>query len=208
MLQFDEEKMSKSVGNIRGLSGALDEYGRDALVMYFVQGHYRKPIEYSDRTLEQALAAVQRVRDFASRLEPDAAPPEGVEAYAERFFDALADDFNTPGALAVLFEWIAEANRRIDAGERFAAGALEEMLAVLGLENLLVKTVGRSATFTYSVDGTEALPDEDALRLLEEREQARSQRDFATADARRDELAARGWTIRDTPEGPHLVRSA
>src|SRR5919202_6417443 len=62
MLQFDEEKMSKSVGNIRALSGALDEYGRDALVMYFVQGHYRKPIEFSPQTLDQAARALGRIR--------------------------------------------------------------------------------------------------------------------------------------------------
>jgi cysteinyl-tRNA synthetase len=205
MLQFGDEKMSKSVGNIRSLAGALEEFGRDALVMYFVQGHYRKPIEFSEATLEQARSAVGRIRDFAARLDPDAGPPEGIEPYAERFFDALADDFNTPAALAVLFEWIGEANRRIDSGERLGAGALEEMLAVLGLEGLLARTVGRSDTMTWSTEGVE-LPDENALRLLEEREQARAGRDFATADARRDELAELGWEVKDTPQGPQLTR--
>ena len=206
MLQFGDEKMSKSVGNIRSLSGALDEYGRDALVMYFAQGHYRKPIEFSERTLEQAKAAVGRVRDFAARLDPDAGTPEGIEPYRDRFFDALADDFNTPAALAVMFEWIGEANGRIDAGERLGAGALGEMLQVLGLENLLERTVGRSDTLTWSMTGADAMPDENALRLLEEREQARGARDFATADARRDELAELGWVVRDTPQGPQLER--
>ncbi len=206
MLQFGDEKMSKSAGNIRSLSGALDEYGRDALVMYFAQGHYRKPIEFSERTLEQARAAVQRVRDFAARLDPDAGPPEGAEVYSERFFDALASDFNTPAALAVMFEWLGDANNRIDSGESFGPGPLEEMLQVLGLENLLRRTVGRSKTLTWSMVGGDQMPDEEALRLLEEREQARAARDFATADARRDDLAARGWVVRDTPQGPQLER--
>src|SRR5919202_1213742 len=102
MLQFGDEKMSKSVGNIRSLAGALEEFGRDALVMYFVQGHYRKPIEFSERTLEQARSAVDRIRDFARRLDGD--EPEDIEPYSDRFFAALADDFKTPAALAVLFD--------------------------------------------------------------------------------------------------------
>jgi cysteinyl-tRNA synthetase len=205
MLQFDTEKMSKSVGNIRSLAGALEEYGRDALVMYFAQGHYRKPVDFSEGTLAQASAAVGRIRDFAARLDPDGAAPAAVEPYAERFFDALADDFNTPAALAVVFDWISEANRRIDSGERFGAGVLEEMLAVLGLDNLLRRKAGRSVTLSWSVSGSE-IPEEEALRLLEEREQARVAKDFATADARRDQLAELGWDVRDSPEGPQLTR--
>jgi cysteinyl-tRNA synthetase len=190
MLQFGDEKMSKSVGNIRSLAGALEEFGRDALVMYFVQGHYRKPIEYSERTLQQARAAVQRIRDLVSRL--GGAEPDAIEPYRDRFFDALADDFNTPAALAVLFEWVSEANRRLDAGEAVGAGErLREMLWTIGMEDLLEGDAG---------------PDEEAQRLLEERERARAEKDFATADARRDQLAELGWVVRDTPQGPQLVR--
>src|SRR5215212_2434587 len=157
MLQFGEEKMSKSVGNIRSLSGALDEYGRDALVMYFSQGHYRKPIEFSERTLEQARAAVQRIRELVRRLSGD--EPPAAEPYAERFFDALADDFNTPAALAALFDWVGEANRRLDAGEEVGAGEqLSAMLYTLGLEDLLEQEAGAS---------------DEARRLMEEREAAR-----------------------------------
>jgi cysteinyl-tRNA synthetase len=160
--------------------------------MYFVQGHYRKPIEFSEETLEQAARAVDRVRDLIRRLDADAPEPDAIEPYAERFFDALADDFNTPAALAALFDWIAEANRRIDAGEAIGAGErLGEMLYTIGQEGLLEGEGGA---------------DEEAQRLLGEREQARAARDFATADARRDELAELGWVVRDTPRGPQLVR--
>ena len=186
------EKMAKSVGNVRLLHGALDEHGRDALLMYFVGGHYRQPIAFSGEALEEAGRAVARVRELVRRLEPDGEEPGELEAHAERFFDALADDFNTPAARAVLFAWVAEANRRIDAGERLAAGRLDEMLHALGLETLL------------EAPG-EAGPDAESLRLLEEREAARAQRDFGRADGLRDELAAKGWEIRDTPEGARLV---
>jgi len=191
MVRLEGEKMAKSVGNIFLLHEALEQAGRDALIMYFVSGHYRQPLVYSQDALDEAAASVERVRDFARRLDPDATA-DGIEPYAERFFAALADDFNTPAARAALFDWIAEGNRRLDAGERPGPGALREMLGVLGLDNLLDTAEER---------------DPEAERLLEEREAARAARDFDTADAKRDELAARGWYVRDTPEGPKLVRS-
>ena len=190
MVRLEGEKMAKSVGNIRLLHEALASVGRDTLVMYFVSGHYRQPLVYNEDTLADARGAVQRIRDFALRLDPGGEVPAQAADYEERFYSALADDFNTPAARAALFDWIAEANRRIDAGERIGAGPLPEMLRVLGLERLL--------------ESDDADP--EAERLLREREEARAAKDFATADARRDELDALGWTVRDTAEGPQLVR--
>jgi cysteinyl-tRNA synthetase len=188
MVQMGDEKMAKSVGNIRLLHGALDEYGRDAFVMWMVGAHYRKPVAYSEEALEEAGRAVERVRDVVRRL--DAGAP-GMDDYVERFFDALADDFNTPQARAVLFDWVAEANRRIDSGERVGPGRLEEMLGGLGLERLME---------------AEADAPDELQRLAAEREEARAARDFARADEIRDQLATAGWEIRDTPEGARLVR--
>src|SRR4051812_19320081 len=191
MVRLEGEKMAKSVGNIRLLHEALETVGRDTLVMYFVSGHYRQPLVYNEDPLADARGAVERVRDFARRLDPAGEVPDVASEFEERFYAALADDFNTPAARAVLFDWISEANRRIDAGESVGPGPLPEMLRVLGLEGLL---------------DAEEKPDADALRLLSEREAARSEKDFAKADARRDELAARGWVVRDTADGPQLVR--
>jgi cysteinyl-tRNA synthetase len=134
---------------------------------------------------------VERVRDLIRRLDIGAAEPEGMDEYAARFFDALADDFNTAEARSVLFEWVSEANRRIDAGEAVGRGRLGELLYALGLEGLLSE---------------EQEADPHAEQLLDEREEARAQRDFATADAKRDELSELGWEVRDTPDGPRLVR--
>jgi cysteinyl-tRNA synthetase len=192
MVRLEQEKMSKSVGNIHLLGEALREYGRDALIAYFVQGHYRQPIAFSAEALEQAGRAVERIRDFGRRLDPDGAAPGELAEFERRFYAALADDFNTPAALAVVFEWIAEGNRRLDTGERFGAGALEQMLWTLGLDGLLAPDA--------------EAPDADAERLLEERQAARAERDFERADAKRDELLALGWVVRDTPDGPQLVR--
>jgi cysteinyl-tRNA synthetase len=156
MVRLEGEKMAKSEGNIRLLSGALDEFGRDALIMYFIGGHFRQPLAFSVERLEEASARVDRIREAARRLKPGSSPPELAE-YRERFFDALADDFNTPAALGELFAWVREVNKR-DPGTGDAD--LREMLGVLGLENLLE-------------DERDAGPDAEAQALLAEREAAR-----------------------------------
>ena len=194
MVRLEDEKMSKSLGNIRSLAGALDEVGRDALVMYLVSGHYRQPLGYSHEALAEAARSVERVRDLCRRLDRSAPAPAGLEARAEAFFDALADDFNTAAARAQLFEWVGEANRRLDGGECLGVGALDAMLAMLGLETLL------EARFADTGAA-------DAEALLAEREAARAARDFGTADRKREELAALGWEVRDTPDGPRLLPS-
>jgi len=193
MVQMGDEKMAKSIGNIRQLHGALDEYGRDALVMYFCGGHYRQPLAFAAERLEEAASRVARVRDAGRRLVARASPAE-LAPLRERFFDALAADFNTAEALGTLFEWVREANRRAEAGEVVGDADLREMLAALSLEGLL--------------DGEAAAPDREALDLLARRERARAERDFEAADRLRDELAARGWQVRDGAAGPELVRDA
>ena len=191
MVQLAEEKMSKSVGNIFQLSEALDRFGAEALVAYLVSGHYRQPLEFSERALEEAAARVERIRNFLRELPPDEAGVEAdpfVSERREEFLEALADDYNTPRAQAALFELIAEGNRRPLAGAR---AALAELLPLLGLDSLL-----------DAGDG----PDPEAERLLAERERARAERDFERADGIRDELATLGWEVRDTPAGARLVR--
>jgi cysteinyl-tRNA synthetase len=189
MVQMGEEKMAKSVGNIRLLHGALDEFGRDAFVMWMVGAHYRKPVAYTEEALEEAGRAVARVREALRRLDPDA---PGLDRFVEPFFDALADDFNTAEARAVLFEWVAEVNRSVDEGARVGPGRVGEMLHALGLEGLLAEE--------------EAEAPEELQQLVAQREDARASRDFERADQIREQLADAGWEIRDTPEGARLVR--
>jgi cysteinyl-tRNA synthetase len=193
MVEMAEEKMAKSVGNIRLLHGAIEQFGPEAFLMWMVGAHYRKPVAYTEETLADAARAVDRLRELIRRLEADGDSPPELDAIVERFFDHLADDFNTAAARAELFAWLAEANRRVDAGERLGPGRLGEMLHAFGLERLLE-------------GDTESAP-EDVERLAAEREEARDARDFERADRLRDELAARGWDIRDTPQGPRLVRT-
>jgi cysteinyl-tRNA synthetase len=193
MLRFSGEKMSKSLGNIMALHEALDQYSAPTLVMYFVSGHYRAPIECTPETLGQAAANVDRLKELVARLGDgeDAALDEA----AGRFFDHLADDFNTPAAMAEVFSWVREANRRLDGGE--PVGGLErlrEVLTVVGLESVFEA-------------GDEEV-DAAAAALLEAREAARAAKDFGESDRLRDELLAMGWEIRDTADGPVLRRSS
>jgi cysteinyl-tRNA synthetase len=159
--------------------------------MYFVAGHYRQPLVFSEDALEDAAATVESVRNYWRRLDLDAPGPDDLDAYAERFFDALADDFNTPAARAVLFDWIQEGNRRIAAGERLGPGRFPELLHALGLEGLAEQEAGAG---------------QEAERLAAEREEARARGDFARADELRDRLAELGVEVRDTPDGPQLIR--
>jgi cysteinyl-tRNA synthetase len=195
MVRLEGEKMAKSVGNIFLLHEALAAHGRDALIAYFCAGHYRQPIAYSDERLSEAARSVERIKDAGRRLVAGSSP-EALAPLREAFFDALADDFNTPRALATVFDWVREANRRAEAGEQVGAADLREMLGVLALERLL------------DADAAAGGPDEAAHELLERRQAARAAKDFAKADRLRDELAALGWEVRDSADGPTLVPRA
>jgi cysteinyl-tRNA synthetase len=187
----DAEKMAKSAGNVRELRAALDEYGRDALVMYFCGGHYRQPLAFSAQRVEEAARQVVRIREALGRLVPAPSPPDMAPA-RERFFDALADDFNTARALGELFDWIREANRR---DGPVGDSDLREMLGVLGFDEL---------TAPATVDEADA-PDAQTRALLDARERARAARDWPEADRMRERLAALGWEVRDGPDGPRLI---
>ncbi len=192
MIQFTGEKMAKSVGNVALLHEVIAQYGRDAVIMYLVGGHYRQPLAFSSSELEDADRRVYRIRDALRRLESHQPSPMDMAERKEAFLAALADDFNTPKALASLFEWIREANRR---GEGVGDDDLREMLGLIGLGEL--KPLGAAG----SVDSV----DPEAVALLASREAARRDRDFELADRLREEIKARGWEIRDSSAGPELL---
>ena len=187
LVQIDEEKMSKSVGNIFQLSEAIERYGAQTVVAYLASGHYRGPLAFSDEQLRESAARVDRIRNYL-RDAPGGEPEPFLSEKRLEFLEALADDFNTPQAFAVLFEIIAEGNRRELPGARVI---LEQLLPLLGLDSLLAEDEEAPA---------------EAQALLVEREQARRAKDFERADALRDRLAQMGWEARDEAGGARLVR--
>ena len=205
MVETDAAKMSKSEGNIFQLSEAVDRYGREAVVAYLISGHYRQPLSFGEGEMEQAVARVERLRNFFREHPVEGAPGEGPAeqqrggsggpspgARLEAFKEALADDFNTPRAMAEVAELVAEANREDIPG---APVAVQKMLELLGLGSL-----------TQPDEGAEA--DDEAEKLLGEREAARAEKDFGRADEIRERLAELGWEVRDGAEGAKLVPRA
>jgi cysteinyl-tRNA synthetase len=192
MLQATGEKMAKSVGNIALLHEVVERWGREVVVMYLIGGHYRQPLAFSEAELIDADRRIARIREAMRRLLPEERSDPEMSPHREAFFDALADDFNTPKALASLFEWVREANRR---QQPTGDADLREMLSALGLGEIEpLGGVGDVATI-----------DPEAHRLAQEREQARQERDFARADALREQIRAQGWEVRDGAEGPELI---
>jgi cysteinyl-tRNA synthetase len=187
MLELDDEKMAKSVGNIRGLGEVLDEFGAEVLVLFMSTGHYRQPLNYSQEALEDARRSAARIREAGRRLVAGPSP-EALEPHRDAFFDALRNDFNTAEALASLYGWVREANR---SDQPVGDSHLREMLDVLGLIGLLAAEEG---------------PPEEAVEMAALRDAARRNKDWAEADRLRDQLLAMGWEVRDGPDGPELVR--
>jgi len=171
LLRFTGAKMSKSEGNIVTIRDALERWGRETLLVFFLTGHWSKPIDFSDETMAAAEARVERFRDvFRGPSEPAA------DGEWERFAAALEDDFNTPGALAVMHRWRDhELLRR--ALDVFALGSLAEQHE----------------------------PPPEIVELAERRQEARSARNFDEADRLRAKIEAAGWEARDVAEGFQLV---
>ncbi|HXV05956.1 MAG TPA: cysteine--tRNA ligase [Solirubrobacterales bacterium] len=200
MIETDAEKMSKSGGNIFHLSEALDRYGREAVVAYLISGHYRQPLAFGAELMEEAVARVERLRNFFREHPAGAGSPELaedgmgvdelVDAHESAFRDALADDFNTARAMAEAFELVAEANRGQLPG---APEALREMLGLVGLESLAEAEDGAGS---------------EAEALLAEREAARAAEDFTRADEIRKRLGELGWEVRDSADGARLVKKS
>jgi cysteinyl-tRNA synthetase len=187
VLAGPEAKMAKSEGNVFGLREALDAYDSETVVRFLISGHYRQPIAFGTDALDQAAASNEGIRNFFRSAEEVGGEPEpSVIEHREQFADALADDFNTPRAIAALNDLISEGNRRPLPG---AHAAVREMLRILGLERLTEVAEAQSP---------------EADRLADEREEARRAGDFERADRLRDEIAALGFDVRDGPDGPRL----
>jgi cysteinyl-tRNA synthetase len=183
-----DEKMSKSLGNIFLLGEAIAQFGSATVVRFLVSGHYRQPVVFSEQELRQAAAANKRIREFLRSHPDDEAPRDAlVGARIEAFHAALADDFNTPRALAELSSLIGDSRTAPLSG---AGEAVREMLFLLGLESL-------------AADDEQAGSEAEAL--LAERQAARAAKDFARADEIRDRLAELGYEVRDEAGGARLV---
>jgi cysteinyl-tRNA synthetase len=220
------EKMSKSLGNILTVRELVKRHDPQALRLWLLGTHYRSPVEWSQERVGEAARALRRLRGlvqeadragytYADLLElredgtlgttaaafSDDAIVRGWSGVETAFQDAMDDDFNTPAALAALFDLSRELNKYRDTPgshqRRFAYGVaiLVRLAAVLGLESFPIAEMrGPEGELRRQIEARVA-----------QREQARKRRDWAEADKLRDELRELGVTVEDTPSGPHWV---
>ncbi|MEJ2867269.1 cysteine--tRNA ligase [Actinomycetospora sp. OC33-EN08] len=196
-------KMSKSLGNTLTIPAVLDRVRAVELRYYLVAPHYRSTVEYSEAALAEAASAYRRIETFVRRVAERIGPVPATGGDLTAFTAAMDDDLGTPSALAAVHEQVRHGNSALDEGDRAgalaAATAVREMTGVLGLDPLDPHWAGAEAAGgTSARSALGALVDD----LLTERATARKSRDFARADAIRDQLTAAGVGIEDTPDGP------
>jgi cysteinyl-tRNA synthetase len=207
MVRMGEEKMSKSLGNVISLEEAIAEWGVGPLRLWYVSAQHRTPLTYDDDRLRDAATVHQRFTTFlrsARRAAGGTSPDHAVAArHLEAFEAAMDDDLNAPVALAVLHELVTDGNERIAVAEK---GDDEARAAVAALADALVEVGDGVLGLALSPALETAAAVERQLaplieQLLERREAARADRDFATADAIRDQLATAGVVVEDRVEG-------
>lgn len=204
-----DEKMSKSVGNVKLVKDLREVYDPQVLRFFLASAHYRRPLTYTEMALEDARANVQhiktainnglhRLENTVDSLSTDKELLAKIEDYVQQFTNAMDDDFQTQNGITVIYEMIRDLNILIQE-EKVSRNVLEtlittlkELLAIFGLENLAE---------------TEELLDEEIDALIQEREQARVDKNFGRADEIRDQLKEEGILLEDTAQGIRWKRA-
>jgi len=216
LLQLDEEKMSKSVGNLVSLKETLDKYSADAFRIFVLSSHYRSPLTYSEEGLEAAERGADRLRQAAhSTSKGKKAGEIDIESYRERLTKAMDDDFNTAQAIATLFDLAREINRADEAGYEAtqAQDLLKELAGVLGLTLELAEKPSLdtdayadivNAISDLSPEAKQWQPTDDEScieHIIAIRNQLRTDKQWQQADIIRSKLDERGIALEDKPEG-------
>ncbi len=197
LLTINGQKMSKSLGNFVTVDSFLEKYkNADLLKLLFLSTHYSHPVDYNEKKIEEAKEALERIIILRGKLAAklldskfESRKIKEVEEIRNKFIAAMDDDFNTPQALAAVFELVSLSNKNID-NQEFACGgkvALEELLSVLGI-SLDVRT-------------KDAISDKEIEAKIIDRNNARKNKDYALSDKIRNELEAQGIILEDTKDG-------
>ena len=206
-INVDNVKMSKSLGNFKTVREIADVYGYEVIRYFLISSHYRSPINYNLEIIEQCKSALERLYncreslDFAIKnAKTDIADDEEIlaliDSRKEQFINSMDDDLNTADGIAAVFDLVSDINTKIINKEvsknvcQKAADMFDELTGVLGL--------------VYNRKSNDI--NDDIEKLIEERQQARANKDWATADRIRDELKAQGITLKDTPQGVTWIK--
>jgi cysteinyl-tRNA synthetase len=203
-LNVDNEKMSKSLGNFFTIREVLQKFDGETLRFFMLRTHYRSPFNFSDQLLDDARTALRRLYTALDATWGEAALPgdnaaiDWAQPQAAAFKTAMDDDFNTPGALAVLFELANECNRSRSPA---SAALLRALAATLGVLQQAPRVFLQAALVAGGLD------DAGIARLIAARSAAKAARNFAEADAIRQDLAAQGIELKDSAAGTTWVRA-
>ncbi len=208
-LNIDNHKMSKSLGNFRTVREISEQYDLQVLRFFMLSAHYRSPLNFSAELMEASKNGLERIVNAADNLkyllsnaktdvmtEDEKAAFEKTEEFVKDFERAMEDDFNTADAIAAIFDLVKYINTQTD-----------ENSSKEYLQNLLDRLVKLADVLGLIVDKKEEVLDEEIEKLIEERQAARKAKDFARADAIRDELLAKGIILKDTREGVKWTRA-
>lgn len=187
-VRVDDEKMSKSLGNFFTIRTVLEKYDAEVVRFFILRAHYRSPLNYSDQHLDDAKASLTRLYNALRGQSVGAADVDWSHPQAKRFKEAMDDDFNTPEAMAVLFDLANDVNKTQDA---MTAGLLKGLATIVGL-------LQRDADDFLQGESAGEL---DVDALIQARIQAKKDKDFTEADRIRAELSDAGILLEDTPQG-------
>ena len=193
-VRVDQEKMSKSLGNFFLVRDILKRYDAEVVRFFILRAHYRSPLNYTDQNLDDAKQALTRLYTALKGFDVVPEPIDWADARAKQFREAMDDDFNTPQAVAVLFDLANEVNRSRSAK---SARLLKSLAGILGL-------LGRRAESYLqgdAVTGTVTHTPESIQRLIDARVAARKAKNYAEADRIRKELESAGVILEDGPQG-------
>ncbi|SHN33922.1 cysteinyl-tRNA synthetase [Duganella sacchari] len=198
-VRVDNEKMSKSLGNFFTIRDVLKKYDAEVVRFFILRAHYRSPLNYSDAHLDDARGALTRLYTALDGVEGDGQPLDWKEENAARFAEAMDDDFNTPLAVAALFELATEVNK---SKSPVAARQLKALAGVIGL---LERTPQQ---FRQAAVGGEGGDDAAIDAAIVQRAEAKKARNFAESDKIRADLLAQGIILEDKPDGTTNWRRA